>query len=65
MLENAFLDCRTSLFKTLQLGLYPPLATGTCESCQHIKEKKDHVLGGANTAFLLQLGEEAKELGGQ
>ena len=39
----------------LYLG-YLPLATGRCESCQHIIEKRGHALGeGANTAFLLQL----------
>ena len=28
------------------VGIYPPLATGKCESCQHIKVKRDYVLGG-------------------
>ena len=39
------------------LGLYRFLATEKCESYQHIKEKRDRVLGGGQTLlFLLQPG---------
>ena len=47
-----------------KLGLYPPLATGKCESCQHIKGKKDHALGGKH-CFFAATGGQANELDGQ
>ena len=47
------------------MGLYPPLATGKCESWQHIKEKGTMYWGGGKRCFFAATGGQAKELGGQ
>ena len=49
----------------MKLGLYPPLATGNCESCWHVKEKRDHILGGGKHCIITATGGQAKELCGQ
>ena len=54
MSENTFLEYMTNVVLyyiflcsiSIVLGLYLSLATGKCESYQHIKENRDHVLRG-------------------
>ena len=45
------------------LGLYLSLATVKCESYQHIKEKRDHVLGGGKHCFFAATGGGSKGTG--